>query len=126
MNFDGAAEFDWNSYKLFEAAGCAFGIGDVTREKCAAAIEFKVEVACVGLGLEEKFHATVFPDFIAVSRSHAAHISVFDFENSVNSGCIVKQANLSARAMLARFLAKEFYFQSVGSFPEGTVPISRE
>jgi len=124
MNFDGAAKFNWNSYELFETAGRAFGIGDIAREKCAAAIEFKIEVTGVGFWLEEKFYATVFPDFIAVSGSHAAHKAVFDFENSVDSRRIVKQSNLGAWVMLAGFFTKEFYFQNAGSFPEGPIPIS--
>ena len=123
MNPNGASELRRDSHEFFEAAGSAFGIGDVAREKCAAAIEFKIEVAGVGLGLKEKFYATVFPDFVAVSGSHAADILVFNFENSMDSHRVVKQANLGARVMFAGFFAKEFYFQSVGGFPKGVVPI---
>jgi len=126
MNSDGATKFNRNSDELFEAAGRSFGIRDVAREKCSAAIEFKIEIACVGFRLEEKFNTTVFPDFVAISGSHAANKLVLDFEDSMNSGRVVKQANESAWVMLAGFFAKEFYFQNVGSFPEGTIPISCE
>lgn len=110
MNSDGAAQFNWDSDELFEAAGRAFGIGDVAREKCPAAIEFEIEIAFVGFWLEEKFYASILPNFVAISGSHAPNKAVFNFKNSVDSRRIVKQSNLGAWVMFAGFFAEKFYF----------------
>src|SRR4051812_6393332 len=108
MNFDGATEFNWNFYELFESTGSAFWIGDIARKICSTAIEFKIEVAGIRFGLKEKFHATVFPNFIAISGPHAANKLVLDFEDAVNSRGVIKQADESARMMFAGFFAEIF------------------
>ena len=101
MNLDASRQFKRNFGGLLESAGDSLWICDVAAEKRAAAIEFKIEVAFVRFRLEKKFHATVFPNFITVSRSHAANKTITDFENAVKAVRIVEQTRESPGAMAA-------------------------
>ena len=118
VNLDSPGQFQRDFGELLETAGHAFWIGDVATEVRAAAIEFKIEVAFVGFWLHEKFHATVFPDFVHVIRPLTAHVTVANVENSVNAFRIEKQARGSLWAMVAAFGSEIFKFV-VGGQNEG-------
>lgn len=126
MHPDSFGEVERDFDKLLEAAGDALRIGDIAAMERAAAVEFETEVSAVRFGLEEKLHAAVLPDFVAISHPNTANESVANLENAVNTGGIMEEAQERSRAMFAGFLSKMLDLQCVSRFPEGVVPIGVE
>src|SRR4051812_30963158 len=89
----------WNFDGLFKTRWYARRIVDVTAEKRAAAVEFEIEIPFIGFRLDEKLHATVFPDFVHVVRSHAADKLVPHMKNAVNALRIIKKPRRSLRSV---------------------------
>ena len=126
MDPDSFGEVKRDFHKLLEAAGDALRIGDITAMERAAAVEFETEVSAVRFGLEEKLHATVLPDLVAVSHPNTANETVANLEDAVNTGGVMEQAQERSRAMFAGFLSEMLDLQCVSRLPKGVVPIGVE
>src|SRR5262249_28493296 len=88
--FDVLTDGRRQSCELFEAARDTLRINDVRAKESSAAVEFEIEVAMIGFGLNKEFDAAVLPNRVKISRPFAQDVTILDTEQTVNAGFFVE------------------------------------